>query len=189
MVDSPVGWRESLGGNLRSFGGVAGVVATVLVLASCSGQTVNEAPNPPEDTAQTLQCELPAGGGTAGGETAAGGEAQGAQSATVGEITSDPGQFYGDRVTVTSEVSEVIGNRAFVLGDELGLIGLRPLPDLVPENLSSVEPGTQVRATGTVCDFNAFAIEQELGYGVEDRRFDRFEGEPVLVASEVTLNP
>ena len=163
--------------------GVAVGLAIVLLASACTGQTVNEAPNPPEDTRQeTLQCSPPAAGGTTGAE----GEAQ---SAAVGEISGDPDRFYGERVAVTGEVSEVIDGRAFIVGDELGLIGVQSLPDLIPEDPSAVDPGTEVRATGTVCDFNAFAIERELGYGVEDRRFDRFEGEPVLVASDVTLNP
>ena len=181
MGNSPDGLFKKVPGWSRGLGTAAGLVVIILASA-CTGQSVNEAPNPPEETAQTLQCNLPASGDT----TAAG---DGATNATVDEIFNNPDQFYGERVAVTSEVSEVIDRSAFVFGDELGLIGVRPLPELIPEDPSAVEPGTQVRATGIVCDFNAFAIEEELGYTLEDRRFNRFEGEPVLVASDVTLTP
>jgi hypothetical protein len=115
---------------------------------------------------------------------------------TVGEIVNQPEQFYGETVTVSGEVNQVlqafaftIGGDAFGQGEELLVIGP---PPPVGEDLAAEEVVDEmyiVQATGTVHEFDVAAIEQEIGAELDQEVLARFEGQPVLVAEGTVITP
>jgi len=96
------------------------------------------------------------------------------------------GSLIGQQVTVSGNVSEVVGATAIRLGgDDFGGDGI--LVVQVSGAGASVTEGDDVRVTGTVRDFDAAAFERELGSDVyEDDIYDPWVDENVLVASNVT---
>ncbi|MDQ4132721.1 MAG: hypothetical protein M3179_05815 [Actinomycetota bacterium] len=92
--------------------------------------------------------------------------------------------WVGQQVTVSGNVSEMVGQNAIRLGgDDFGGDGIL----VIEVTASGITEDDDVRVTGTVRDFDAAAFERELGTDVyEDDLYDRWEDEVVLVASNVT---
>ncbi len=90
----------------------------------------------------------------------------------------------GRQVTVSGNVSEVIGSNAIKLGggdfDGDGILILQVSGDSITE-------GDDVRVTGTVRDYDAAAFFRELGPGFDDDLYNRWVDENVLIASNVTM--
>lgn len=95
------------------------------------------------------------------------------------------GDLIGQQVTVTGNVSEVVGGNAVRLGGEdFGGDGILVIQ--VSGAGAGITEGDNVRVTGTVRDYDATAFEQEFGtdaYG--DGIYDQWVDENVLVASNV----
>ncbi len=96
------------------------------------------------------------------------------------------GNLIGQQVTVSGEVSEIVGTNAIRLGgDDFGGDGILVIQ--VSGAGSTITEDEAVRVTGTVRDFDAAAFEREFGTDVyEDDIYDPWEDENVLVASSVT---
>ncbi len=92
----------------------------------------------------------------------------------------------GQRVTVSGNVSEVVGGNAIRLGGEdFGGDGILVIQ--VNNAGASITEGDNVRVTGTVRDFDAAAFNREFGTGVfDDDIYDPWADENILVASQVT---
>ena len=90
----------------------------------------------------------------------------------------------GQRVTVSGNVSEMVGANAIRLGgDDFGGDGIL----VINVSASGINEGDNVRVTGTVRDFDAAAFGRELGTNVyADDVYDPWVDENVLVASNVT---
>jgi hypothetical protein len=130
-------------------------------------------------------------------ETTAAGAGTTTEGATAGpaDIVEDPQRYYGRTTTVDGAVGQVIEPRAFVMvegrtardgppsGAELaegGVLIVRtggPAPDVAELD--------NVRATGTLQEFDVTAFEQQQGVELDDALYEGYQDEPVLVAGEV----
>ncbi len=90
----------------------------------------------------------------------------------------------GQQVTVSGNVSEMVGQNAIRLGGEdFGGDGIL----VIQVTASGISEDDNVRVTGTVRDFDAASFEREFGTDVyEGDLYNPWEDENVLVASNVT---
>ncbi len=133
-------------------------------------------------------------------------QAQTRSEPSVGDITDEPENWIGRQVTVTDDVTDVIGRHSFQMGEEdfLGLfgggellvLGAKPLPQWVGDDFASSGffdddddfdelEGAIARESGTVRRFNLQDVERELGVDLDDGLFGDYDGDPVLVAQSV----
>jgi hypothetical protein len=109
---------------------------------------------------------------------------------TVAEVVGNFEDFDGKDVTVRAPVEAAIGENALLLDEEALLAGGIDNDLLVV----SASPGISVttddlaRVSGTVRSFDLAAIEQEVGYDLDDALFADYAERPVLVASYVAVN-
>ncbi len=163
---------------LRSWSGgaMALMVATALLLSSCGSEGGQQG-----------------GEGGAEGKAKAGeeaGQTRSAERVTVEELTNNPSEFYGDRVTVSGQVVEAVEPNAFRIdsgGDQLLVVGVQQLPKITEGEVKQVNEGDRVRVTGEVRQFRIEEIRQEVDHGIDDEYFDDFEGDPALLASSAEV--
>lgn len=103
------------------------------------------------------------------------------------EIFNDFDLFEGDRVRVSGEVEDIIGNSAVLFSvddaneDLLVVAEARAMPDWMIE-------GAIWRATGTIRAWNDDAwTPEEYGIDPDDEAFNDYDDNPVLVAESVAL--
>lgn len=91
----------------------------------------------------------------------------------------------GRQVTVSGNVSEVLGNSAVRLGgDDFGGDGLLVIGVSQPD----IDEGDDVRVTGAVRTFDAEAFETEFGWNFyDDALYDPWRDENVLVAKSTSM--
>lgn len=154
-----------------SAGVMAMMTAAALLLASCGSE-----------------------GGQQGGEGGAEGEAKAGEEAgqtrpaervTVEELTADPGEFYGESVTVSGQVVEAVEPNAFRIdsgGDQLLIVGVQQLPKIMEGEVKEVNEGDRVRVTGEVRQFKIEEVRQEVDHGIDDEYFGDFKGDPAVLA-------
>jgi hypothetical protein len=113
---------------------------------------------------------------------------------TVSNITDNPQEYYGSTVTVSGQIGELIGPRAFTIGteDDVGggtllVVGAKQLPEIIEGEAEEVATGDVVQVSGPVQEFNIAEIEDEFGFDLEDGLFSEYEGDPVVVANTVDL--
>ena len=121
---------------------------------------------------------------------------------TLSDIADDPQAYFGQTVTVSGEIDEVLGMNAFVIGaddldDDLLIVSADPIP--VAEGRMDTAPfaeGDEVRATGIVEAFRVADLEAKYGFDLDDGLFGGYDGLPVLVAarssaalSSITVTP
>ncbi len=94
------------------------------------------------------------------------------------------GRLIGQQVTVSGNVSEMVGRNAIRLGgDDFGGDGILVIQVSAP----GITEADDVRVTGTVRRFDVAAFEREFGTDLyEDDLYDPWVDESVLVASKVT---
>lgn len=148
---------------LRRGGAAAVVASATLVLGGCGDTAGPETGTDVEDIQE---------------EGAAGVDA---------EIFGDPQSFAGQQVTVSAEISEIIGPNAFTIADE----NAEPLL-VVYDGRPSVNMDTPVQVTGTV--IKTFALPEAEGFAgadFEDEPFVGYNGEPYIQASslDTTVTP
>jgi hypothetical protein len=116
---------------------------------------------------------------------------------TVGEIVANAAAFYGQPVTVTGDVDETLGPRAFTLLDDdllssesIAVVTARPMQDAAgrPLDLAPLANRT-LWITGTVHQFNLAAFEQRLGVDLDDARFAAWAGRPAVIAESIVTRP
>ncbi len=151
-----------------SGGAMALMVAAALLLTSCGTQ-----------------------GGQQDGESGAEGQAKAGQEAgqtrpaegvTVEELTNKPSEYYGQTVTVSGQVVEVVEPGAFRIdsdGDQLLVVALKQLPN--------VSEGDSIRATGEVRKFKIEEVRQKADRGIDDEYFGDFEGDPAVLARSAVV--
>ncbi len=125
------------------------------------------------------------------------GFARGGVGATIDDITDEPERWYGQRVTVSGEINDVLGARAFTIGgegffdgDELLVVGARQM--LAMQGRPANQPFSEddiVQVTGPVRRFVLRDIEREIGFDLDDNLFADWEGRPAVVARNINLTP
>ncbi len=125
-------------------------------------------------------------------EQSAGPEAQ----VTVSDITDNPQEYYNSNVTVSGQVGELVGPRAFTIGteDDVGggtllVVGAQQLPEIIEGEAEEIAADDVVQVSGPVQEFNIAEVEDEIGFDLQDGLFSDFEGRPVVVANTVDLQP
>ena len=117
--------------------------------------------------------------------------------ATIEEIAEDPARYIGRRVTVSGEIDDLLGPRAFTIGgegwfdgDELLVVSAGPIP--APRGRPADAPLREddlVQVTGPVRRFALADVEREIGVDLDDARFANWEGQPAVVATRVAPTP
>ncbi len=159
-------------------------VATALLLASCGAEEGQQGD-----------------GGDAEGETTKAGEGteqrgpeagltRPAERVTVEELTSNPSEFYGDRVTVSGKVIEAVEPGAFRIEDEgtrLLVVGVEQISQIVTGDTKAVNEGDRIRVNGEVREFKKEEIQKEVEYGIDDEYFGDYQGDPAVLAYSVRV--
>jgi hypothetical protein len=96
------------------------------------------------------------------------------------DVAANIDQYWGQRIAVAGEVSEVLGPRAFVLNDDLLVMARRDLQ-------AGLNDGQSVAVRGTVREFDLEAFEQALGRELDDSAFADRDDRPVIVATSVRM--
>lgn len=107
---------------------------------------------------------------------------------TVGEVANvASANLVGKTVTVSGEVEEIVGPKAFTIEGER----LFNDPELLVLNTTSspVIEDVLVQVTGTVREFVVSEIEKEFDVDLDQEVEVEFRGKPVLIATAVTLTP
>lgn len=116
--------------------------------------------------------------------------------ATVSQIATQPTRYFGRSVSLSSEVAEVLGPRALLVGgsefeggDSLLVVGAEPFAVPGARELERAVLETDlIQAVGTLRVFDKEELEERLGLSLADR-LERFSGDPVLVVDEVAVTP
>lgn len=164
----------------RNIGAMLLMLTVALFLASCGGEEQ--------------------GGGQQGTTQESGGgeSAGGAEGVSVATIIDNPSEFYGNQVTVSGLVTEVVGPDAFAIGgnefvggESLLIVGAQELPQIVegiPEG-EEIQAQDLVQVTGTLRPAEQQEITDEIGYELDNQVFEVFGGEAAVVASQVVVTP
>lgn len=146
------------------------VTATVLASSTCLALAVSGACERNPDAEPTAQ--TPQAGATA----------------EVQEIKDSPGQFYGRTLTLSGEVEQLHGDRAFVLEGDGSLFQ----DELLVVTRSPVAFGTHrlrkdddVLARGKIQPLVVAEIERELGWDLSPELETEFRDKPVMVAESI----
>lgn len=113
------------------------------------------------------------------------------------QIAENPQEYYGSTVTVTGEVSYVLGSNALlavprfgVSTDDTLVISQAPLSEVTGQSGDApLSQGETVQITGEVREFELPGIEQEVGADLDDESLDAYDGMPSIVASSISLDP
>lgn len=107
---------------------------------------------------------------------------------TVEDVSDEPAQYYGERLTVTGEVDEVYGPRGFVLEGSGGIFD-DEIPVLTRSDVRvggvPLEDDDEVIVTGTVRRFVVTDIEREVGWDLDQEIEVAMRDKPVLVAESI----
>lgn len=177
-----IGARNSGSAWLRSRAGIGALFLmfiAALLLAGCGEEQGQQGGG--EETAQS------------GEEAESAGQAQ---AVSVADLTDNPSEFYGKRVTVSGIVSDELGADSFAIGgdeifggDQLPILGAQQMdqivsnPDLLEEN-----QGDLVQATGTVQELSQ-VNNDDVASDLNQQIFSPFEGGAALVADSVVITP
>lgn len=118
-----------------------------------------------------------------------------ASAVGAGQIIENPSNYVGKTVTVTGEVEDLHGPRAFEMDSgvnlgELLVLGKDPYPQ-VPDgatNRAFIVDDT-VTVTGVVRMMVTTEIERELGWDLEPQLEVEFDRKPVLIAKSLSFTP
>lgn len=110
----------------------------------------------------------------------------------VSDITGNPSAYIGQTVTIQGEAQEFYNQNTLKMDDDSVLTGGID-NDLLVVGAEQAQPtmdngllNSQIRVTGVVREFDRVAIEQEIGYALDDVTIvNNWAGLPVLVAQSV----
>lgn len=109
---------------------------------------------------------------------------------TPSAILSNPRGFYGRPVTTSGEITDIVSLRSLTMAGDLLVVSRQDLRDAQGQPLTTTVYGRDpVRVSGTVREFNLAEIEREIGADLQDDRFTRWLGKPVVVATSVAAPP
>lgn len=104
------------------------------------------------------------------------------------EPITEPDRFVGQTVTVSGEVSDLLGPSSFeIAGEDAGGEGLLVVG---AAQAPTLDADAVVKVTGTVRDgFDVAEAERDLGLTLDDERFSSFLGRHYVAASSVEVLP
>lgn len=159
----------------RSAGALFLLVSTAVLLASCGG----------DDTGGLEETQ------PSGEEAESAGPAR---AVSVADYTDNPNEFYGNRIELSGQVTELVGQNAFAIGgdevvggEQVIIVGAQQLDQIVEGDEVEVTTDQTVQATGTAREFNVPEVENMIDYELDDNLFTDFEGNPALVASSAEV--
>ncbi len=92
------------------------------------------------------------------------------------QLAGGGGKHLGELVTVNGEVTQLFGDAAFVLGEELLVV---PMP---AARLEGLERGSDVRVTGPARKFDIDELERRIGVDLPND-LERYESRAAVVAT------
>lgn len=105
------------------------------------------------------------------------------------EVSDNPDAMYGQMVTISGGVQEIITPHAITIGNDEPLVGDTVLVVGADDFDTSVTEEDAILVTGEVQRFEIGAVEGALGVDLDDEALADYDGKAVLVASEVEVNP
>jgi hypothetical protein len=157
-----------------------------LALTGCGGTEEDEAGTEVEDITGGEVAETPPA------EQTPPAEAEGTQTrmpfygAYDRQFVDDQAVHEGQEVTLTAEIVEVVSSHALEIGDPNDLT-LDPLLVVHDLGATGLEPDQAVEVVGTVmASFELATVEEEFGQSLEDELYTDYEGDPYVLATEVT---
>ncbi len=165
--------------------GFAGLLTAIaLLLSSCGWEA---------ESAGSGEKPPPPGEGTESAGQAA--------EVSVADVTDNPEELYGRKVTLSGLVTEKVGPDSIAIGgdDAFGgepvlIVGaarkLERMAEGLPDSeVAEIRQRDLAQVTGTLREFDVKKIEEKIGYELDEGILGRWEGEPVLLAQEVVLTP
>lgn len=108
------------------------------------------------------------------------------------EVADNPSAMYGETVTISGGLEEIvaphaviIGDDRFLIGDTVLVIGAENLPALGETQAGDVT----LQVTGVVRPFDRDTIEERAGGGLDDGSLDDYIGESMILAQEIEVDP
>lgn len=131
--------------------------------------------------------------------TACGSESPGERAEAVGGVTAaqvinNPNAYIGKTVTVSGDVEEIHGPRAFNMDSgvslgELLVIGREPFPQVPDGGTRGYVINDTATVTGTVRALVTAEVEREIGWDLTPELEAEFNAKPVLIAQTVGFKP
>lgn len=129
--------------------------------------------------------------------TACGGETTGERVEKVGGVTArqvieNPNAYVGKTVTVSGDIEEIWGPRAFNMDSgltmgELLVIGREPFPNVPDRGNTAYMINDVATVTGVVRLLVAADVEREIGWDLTPQIEAEFNAKPVLIAQSISL--
>ena len=113
---------------------------------------------------------------------------------TARQVIENPGAYVGKTVTVSGDVEEIHGPRAFNMDSglsagELLVIGREPFPQVTEAGNRAYVISDVATVTGTVRMLVAADVEREIGWDLEPQLEAEFNAKPVLIAQNISFRP
>ncbi len=114
---------------------------------------------------------------------------------TAQQVIENPSAYVGKTVTISGDVEEIWGPRAFNMDSgasvgELLVLGREPFPQVkVNDADTAVVINDIATVTGVVRMLVEADIEREIGWDLDPKIVAEFNAKPVLVAQNVAFNP
>lgn len=111
---------------------------------------------------------------------------------TANQIIENPSAYVGKTVTVSGDVEEIWGPRAFNMDSgasvgELLVVGREPFPNLADANNRAYVINDVATVTGVVRMFVTADVEREIGWDLDPQIEAEFNGKPVLVVQKASF--
>jgi len=108
---------------------------------------------------------------------------------TANQIIENPSAYVGKTVTVSGDVEEIHGPRAFNMDSgasvgELLVVGREPFPNLADTNNRAYVINDVATITGVLRMLDGNKIKDEIGWDLDPNLLSEFNGKPVLVVSK-----
>ena len=124
-------------------------------------------------------------------------QSEGADSGVnLSEVSDNPEAMYGQTVTVSGGVQEIvaphavtIGNDQILVGDSVLVVSAEDLPALLETQVGDEPDDMALQVTGIVRQFDLPAAEEETGVDLDDEALADHDGKSVIVAQEIEVNP
>ena len=113
---------------------------------------------------------------------------------TANQVVENPSAYVGKTVTVSGDVEEIWGPRAFNMDSgasvgELLVVGREPFPNLADAGNRAYVINDVATVTGVVRMFVTADVEREIGWDLDPQIEAEFNGKPVLVVQKAAFRP
>ena len=113
---------------------------------------------------------------------------------TARQVIENPSAYVGKTVTVSGDVEEIWGPRAFNMDSgislgELLVVGREPFPQVGDANNRAYVISDVATVTGVVRMLVTADVEREIGWDLDPRIEAEFNAKPVLIAQSINFRP